>query len=127
MSAQIKCQITRTPTRSTWQVSCGGRSLLEEQLSGRSHRAAVWRPVDSARASAEQLALGSGRGLWWGGVGISPRRSWVEFAVFMICGVLVWSAPVGEEYSPQLNGCVLELQHQGGLVVTEGAPEPVLS
>lgn len=59
--------------------------------------AAVWRPVDSVVASAEQLALGSGRGLWWRGVGISPRRSWVEFAVFVIWGVLVWSEPVGEE------------------------------
>lgn len=28
-----------------------------------------------------------------GDVSISPRLSWVEFAVFVICGILLWSEP----------------------------------
>lgn len=38
-------------------------------------------PRFSVSASVEQLVLGSGRVLWQGDVGISPRLSWVEFAV----------------------------------------------
>lgn len=51
-------------------------------------------------ASVEQLVLGSGRVLWWGDVGIGPRLSWLEFAVFVICGILVWSEPVEESTAP---------------------------
>lgn len=37
-------------------------------------------------------------------VGISPRLSWVEFAVFVICGILLWSEPgVGKSSLTQQN------------------------
>lgn len=63
----------------------------------------IWRLVPamvSVSGSIEQLVSGSGRVLWQGDVGISPGLSWVGFAVFMICGILVWSEPVGEKTAP---------------------------
>lgn len=38
-----------------------------------------------------------------GNVGISPRVIWVELAVFMICGILLWSEPGVGKTAPLPN------------------------